>query len=379
MAKIGIDAHAIGEHLTGNETYIANLVNELMALDSGHEFVLFFTNPEAADLWRQKHRQAQIVLAQPRNPLVRIPLVTPWLIWKLGIDLLHVQYAGPPFLTAPLVTMVHDISYEHYPQFFTKKQVIQYRATIPRTARQAAKVLTVSEYSKRDLVETYGIPEEKVVVTYDGVGSHFAPADSRETEMAVAGKYGIRGKYVLAVGNLQPRKNLVRLMAAYTRLRQARPDIDHKLVIVGRKAWKFSPVLAFATQSKWADEIIFTDYVPDEDLPALYSGAEAFAYPSIFEGFGIPPLEAMACGTPVVVSDRSSLPEVVGDAGLKIDPYDVEGLAAALATLILEPKVKLYFREKGLQQAAKFRWSDTAARTLAVYELVLRSGKKPSF
>lgn len=371
MAKIGIDAHAIGERLTGNETYIANLVDELLAIDSGHEFVLFFTNPLAALKWRQKHAGARVILARPRNPFIRIPLVMPWLSWRLGIDLLHVQYAGPPFLTAPLITMIHDISYEHYPQFFTRKQVIQYRATIPHTARQAARVLTVSEYSKRDLVETYGIPEQKVVVTYDGVSPRFVPV-SADDRLAVTGKYGIPGKYLLTVGNLQPRKNLVRLITAYTRLREARPDIQHKLVIVGKKAWKFSPVLAFVSQSKWADEIILTDYVPDGDLPALYSGADAFAYPSIFEGFGLPPLEAMACGTPVVVSDRSSLPEVVGDAGLKVDPFDVNGIAAALAALLLEPELARHFRNKGLERAKKFRWADSAAKTLEVYEEVLR-------
>lgn len=372
MAKIGIDAHAIGERLTGNETYIANLLEELIALDSGHEFVLFFTNPQAAAAWKQKHENTQVVLAKPRNPVIRIPLVMPCLTWSLGLDLLHVQYTGPPFLTAPLVTMIHDISYEHYPQFFTRKQVLQYKATIPLTARRSARVLTVSEYSKRDLVETYGVPEEKVVVTYDGVSRRFTPLTAKDGLAAIAVKYGIQGKYLLTVGNLQPRKNLVRLMAAYTRLREARPDIGHKLVIVGKKAWKFSPVLSFATRSKWTDEIIFTDYVPDDDLPALYSGADAFAYPSIFEGFGLPPVEAMACGTPVVVSDRSSLPEVVGDAGLKVNPFDVDGLAAALAALLLEPGINLHFRSKGLERARKFQWTDAAARTMAVYEQVLK-------
>lgn len=368
MARIGIDAHAIGERLTGNETYISNLIQSLLEIDSKHEFILFFTKEDAAALWQRSDNRIQAVLARPAQPLLRVPFVMPWLSWKERIDLLHVQYAGPPFLTQPLVTTIHDISFEHYPQFFTKRELLQFRSTIPYTARRADKILTVSDYSKRDLVETYHLPEDKIVVTYNGVATSFKPLSIPETGRQAAQKYGVTGPYLLAVGNLQPRKNLVRLIAAYTRLRNARPEIKHQLLVVGKEAWLYDPILDFARRSRWADDILFSGYVPSSDLPMLYCGAEAMVYPSIFEGFGLPPLEAMACGTPVIVSDRSALPEIVGDAGIKVNPFDIEAIAAAMAGLILEPDVARWYGLAGIKRAERFTWSNCATRTLEVYE-----------
>lgn len=367
MARIGIDAHAIGERLTGNETYITNLLQCLLSVDTGDEYVLFFTRPEAAAHWKELYPQVGNVLVRPEQPLLRIPLVMPRLARRHALDMLHVQYAGPPFISVPVVTTVHDISYEHFPQYFTRKEVLQFRATIPLTARRAARVLTVSEYSKRDIVETYGIEDERVVVTYNGVSPAFRPLPPGETGAVTLKRYGIEEQYLLAVGNLQPRKNLVRLFEAYTRLRDSMPDIRHKLVVVGKKAWKFSPILDSVRRSRWNDDIILTDYVPDEDLPVLYACAQALVYPSVFEGFGLPPVEAMACGTPVIVSDRSALPEITGEAGMKVDPFDVDGIASAMATIIREPGLAERLREAGLRQAGKFTWEECAQRTLAVY------------
>jgi glycosyltransferase involved in cell wall biosynthesis len=369
MAEIGIDAHAIGGRLTGNETYVTNLIDGLIGLDSGHRFTLLFTDERAAEEAGGRFPEARPVMALPANPLVRIPFVTPWLVWKLGLDLLHVQYVGPPVMTAPLVTVIHDISFETYPRFFSARERLQFRATFPLSARLAARVLTISEHSKRDLVEIYGLPEEKVTVTYLAAGDDFAPVEDRDRLESVRSRYGVGGPYVLAVGNLQPRKNIPRLIRAYSRMRSVRPDIRHRLVLVGKKAWRHDPVLSLIEESRWSDDIVLTGYV---HLPALYSGADVFVYPSIYEGFGLPPLEAMACGTPVVVSDRASLPEVVGDAGVKVDPFDVDGIAAATASLLLEPAVNAAFSRAGLERARCFSWRECARRTLAVYEDVLR-------
>ncbi|MHB1403792.1 MAG: glycosyltransferase family 4 protein [Thermoleophilia bacterium] len=369
---IGIDAHAIGEKLTGNETYISNLIDAMADIDLGHELILLFTDEEARQAWIPRHSDMKTVLVRPKHPLVRIPFVTPWLVWKLGIDLLHVQYVGPPLMTAPLVAVIHDISFEKHPEFFSRKEVLQFQATFPLTANRAKKVLTVSEHSKRDLLEIYGLPEEKVVVTYEGVNDRFNPVPDEGMKVAVSQRYGIAGDYILTVGNLQPRKNLVRLMIAYTRLRNARPDITHQLVLVGKKAWKHDPILDFITRSPWNRDVILTDYVPDVDLPALYANASLMVYPSLYEGFGLPPLEAMACGTPVIVSDRASLPEVVGEAGVKVNPLDIDGIAAAMAALLLEPDASRWYAEKGLQRARQFTWEKTARQTADVYEHVLR-------
>ena len=252
---------------------------------------------------------------------------------------------------------------------------MQFRATIPRTARKANKVLTISECSKRDLVEMYGLSEQKVQVIYLGVGPEYKPLPVTYDKQHVLDKYGINGRYFIAVGNLQPRKNLVRLIEAYTRMRNDQPEIKTKLVIVGKKAWKHHPILAIIKQSRWSEDIILTGYVPKADLPVLYAGSDGLIYPSIYEGFGLPPLEAMACGAPVVVSDRSSLPEVVGDAGIKINPFDTDAIAAALVLLALEPELSRRLSTAGIIRASEFTWSKCARETLAVYEEVYRQTK----
>ncbi|MHB8160074.1 MAG: glycosyltransferase family 4 protein [Thermoleophilia bacterium] len=372
MINIGIDAHAIGERLTGNETYVVNLLEALFALESEHKFFLFFTRTEAASEWRDRYNNAEVVMAHPAQPLVRIPIVMPWLAWRTGIDLLHVQYAGPPFLNVPLITAIHDISYERYPELFSKKEVAQFKATIPRTARKARKVLTISECSKRDLVEIYGLPENKVHVIYLGVGVEFTPEVESNSKQKMMEKYSIAGRYFIAVGNLQPRKNLVRLIEAYARLRNEQPEICNKLVIVGKKAWKHDPILAFVKNSRWVEDIIITGYVPKNDLQILYACSDALIYPSIYEGFGLPPLEAMACGAPVIVSDTSALPEVVGEAALKVDPFDTDAIAAAMALIVREPDLAQCLSAAGIKRASRFTWSKCASETMAVYEEVHR-------
>lgn len=369
MARIGIDAHAIGENLTGNETYIANLISGISSMESGHQFTLLFTRRDLADRWSNKYEQIKTALIWPSTPLIRIPFSLPYLAWRRGIDLLHVQYVSPPLIQIPVVTTIHDISFEKYPDLFSAREVAQFRMTIPMSARRAAKVLTISQNSKQDLIEFYGLKEEDIVVTYLGVSSIFSPVASGHEE--IMKKYGIDGTYILTVGNLQPRKNLQRLVAAYVRLRNSRPDIKHKLVIVGKRAWRHDPIIESAKQSRWAKDILLTDYVPEDDLPVLYSGASVFVYPSIYEGFGLPPLEAMACGVPVITSDRSSLPEVVGDAAIKINPFDVEAIAASMASVILEPSVASKMRQASVERASLFSWEKCARQTVEVFENIL--------
>ncbi|MHB1270924.1 MAG: glycosyltransferase family 4 protein [Thermoleophilia bacterium] len=368
MANFGIDAHTVGARLTGNETYVTNLIDGLLDSGTDHRFTIFFTHPEAAKRWQHQHDNVKMISVHPAQPLIRIPLIMPWLAWRNNIDCLHVQYVGPPLMTVPLVATVHDISYEYFPEFFSKKEIVRFKATVPFTARKARRVLTISNYSKQTLMEAYGIPEEKIVVTYLGVNSRYRPLENVLAKQGAVSQYGINGHYILSVGNLQPRKNMVRLIKAYTLLRNSQPQIDHKLVIVGKKAWKHDPILSFIRQSRWVDEIILTDYVSDQDLPAIYACADLFVYPSIYEGFGLPPLEAMACGTPVIVSDRTSLPEVVGNAGKMVNPYDVNELATAMAAILLEPAAASWFKNAGLKRARQFTWSKCATETLKVYE-----------
>ena len=252
--------------------------------------------------------------------------------------------------------------------------------TVRRTAKKATRIATVSEYSRQDLLDIYKLSPEKVVVTYNGVESSFTPQPSVPNEAeAVRKRFGVSRDFLLAVGSLQPRKNLVRLIRAYARLRSEREDFRPQLVIVGRKLWLASEIFDEVKRQRWADDVILTGYVADEDLPALYRAARAFVYPSLFEGFGLPPLEAMACGTPVVTSDVSSLPEITGDAALLIDPNDERALANALIEVVNNDRLRAELREKGIAQAKKFTWRDAAEKTLRLYQEAYMAFKERNF
>ena len=226
---------------------------------------------------------------------------------------------------------------------------------------------------RQDIIKTYGTAPERVTTIPLAAPTHFTQISEEKELQRVRDIYGIRGEYILSVGSIQPRKNLKRLVGAYARLHRERPGVKlPTLVLAGKKAWLYGETLRAIEQSGVGDQILLTDYVSQTDLPALYSGALCFAYPSYFEGFGLPPLEAMKCGAPVIVGNRTSLPEVVGDAGLLVDPFDEVEIAAALASLIDNPDLRDELRVKGLKRAAKFNWHDTARQTLAVYEQVAK-------
>jgi len=371
--RIGIDAHAIGSQTAGNETYIKNLIEALAAIDAENEYVLFFTRPEVAKSWRGRFRNFRVCLVRPHARYVRILFSLPWTVWRTGVDLLHVQYVAPPICPRPIVATIHDLSFEHLPQMYTPRERWLFKLAIGYTARRAARILTVSEYSARDILATYRVPPERVVVTPEGVSALFVPVRDPACLQAVRHRYGIAREYILSVGSLQPRKNLVRLIRAYINLRRRDDDLDHQLVIVGKKGWLYQDIFRAARQSPFAQDIIFTGYVPEEDLPALYSGATVFVYPSLFEGFGLPVLEAMACGVPVITSYSSSLPEVVGEAAILVNPYDERAIEAALQRAVWDAELRRELSERGLRRAQQFSWKRTAELTLRAYEEVVRS------
>jgi glycosyltransferase involved in cell wall biosynthesis len=369
---IGIDAHAIGARQGGNETYIRNLVKALAEIDERNRYTLYLANACAAEEWRdgfvKRHANFEIRSLPPPTPLVRVPVALAFELRLRPVDLLHVQYTAPPFCPVPVIATIHDLAFEHLPQTFTRRGSLQMKLTVRSTAKKAARIATVSEYSRQDLLRTYKLPPEKVVVTYNGVESHFTsqPNSADEVER-IRRRFGIDRDYILAVGSLQPRKNLVRLIRVYARLRSEQEKFKHQLVIVGRQLWLADEIFAEVRKQQWADDVILTGYVADEDLPALYRAAAAFVYPSIFEGFGLPPLEAMACGTPVVTSNTSSLPEVVGDAAVLIDPYDEQKLANALLRIVNDELLRVRLRKQGIERVKKFTWRAAAEKTLQLY------------
>jgi len=228
-------------------------------------------------------------------------------------------------------------------------------------------VLTLSEYSKRDIVRRYNVPPDKITVTGLAAAPMFRPIHDEARLSDVRERYGTGKEFILSVGNLQPRKNIKTLIEAYVRLRRA-DATRHRLVLVGKKAWLHDGIFAAARASGYADDLVFTGYVPDADLVALYNAADLFVYPSIFEGFGLPPLEAMACGTPVVTSNTSAIPETVGDAALTVDPLDPVSLADAIILALFNRTFHDYLARLGLQRAALFSWPMTAYAIRSLYQ-----------
>jgi glycosyltransferase involved in cell wall biosynthesis len=376
---IAIDAHSVGAGLAGNESYIANLIEALAAIDTANRYTLYVTRREAVERFSGRWPHVAVRMTLPHTPLVRIPLTLSAELRRRPVDLLHVQYTAPPLAPCAVVATIHDLSFEHLPETFNRRSRAQLRLTVRRTARLAHQVITPSDYSRRDLLETYHLPRERVHVTPLAAAPCFAPARDAEQRRRTKELYGIKGEYILAVGSIQPRKNLVRLIEAYRDLRTARPQAKlPQLVLVGKRGWLYGETLDAVNRHSLGGDIRFTGYARETDLPSLYTDALCFVYPSYFEGFGLPVLEAMACGAPVVAGNRTSLPEVVGDAGLLFDPFDVSALTAALARMIDDAKLRRALGSAGLERTRLFNWRETARLTLEVYERAVTLDAKNS-
>jgi glycosyltransferase involved in cell wall biosynthesis len=373
--RIAIDAHSIGTELGGNESYATNLIEALAEIDSVNHYTLYVTRREALERFNNRWPNFAVRATLPHTPLIRIPLTLSAELRKNPVDVLHVQFTAPPFAPCPVVATIHDLAFEHFPQTFKRRSSMQLRLTVRHTARSASHIITLSEYSRRDIIETYGIAPERISVTPASAPASFAPVTEEKELARVRDLYGIEGDYVLSVGAIQPRKNLSRLIAAYSSLRRTQAGGKlPQLVLVGKCAWLYDETLRTIKDLEVSNSVVLTGYVPEDHLPALYSGALFFVYPSYFEGFGLPPLEAMKCGAPVIVGNKTSLPEIVGDAGVLVDPFDVNEIACAMERLMRDSSFRSHLRAKGLERAKLFDWKETARRTLAVYRKAAGGG-----
>lgn len=371
--RIGIDYTPAYEQGGGIGRYVRELVAALAACDSEQVYRLFVAGAErsrlpsapAANFEYRPTRLSPLTLARLWHR-ARLPLPVETFVGK--VRLFHAtDFVLPPTLpcTRTLLT-VHDLSFARLPDSATPRLRAYLEAVVPRSARRADHILADSAATKADLSALYGIPEAKITVLYSGVSSAFAPVRDSAHQSAVRAKYGIGGSpYVLSVGTVQPRKNYERLMQAFAGLPARWADL--KLVIVGGRGWLEAPIHAQARAL--GERVIFTGFAAESDLPALYSGALCLAFPSLYEGFGLPVLEGMACGVPVLTSNVSSLPEVAGDAALMVDPHSVEAIRAGLLTLLEEDSAARAARiARGYAQAARFTWGVAAQQLKALYE-----------
>ena len=358
--RIGIDAHAIGERKTGNERFIANLIPALRAR-CDHELFLYVTTADGERALRRRGlERTTIRRLRPATALVRIPFSLPMQARRDRLDVLFVQYVAGPVLPCPLVTVVHDVAFRRHPEFFSRTERIWMPRAIPATMRRAAKIVTVSSFSRDEIVSAFGTDPSKIVVALEAADPVFS-----STPRVAA---GIDPPYVLALGNLQPRKNLAVLIRAYRALLRERPELRDRLVIVGQPWLDAGSLTDEAADLVASGRVVFTGYLEDERIVALLAGATAFAFPSVYEGFGLPVIEAMAAGAPVLASDIPVMREVAVDAAVLLPPTDPGAWARALGELASDDDRRRTLAEAGRRRAATFSWDATADQVIRSLE-----------
>jgi len=356
--KIAIDVETTNVEKVGHGIYVWHLICELQKLDR-HQYLLLAPSRE---------KQSRLGLKTPQRFLWD-QFVFPWRAWRAGVDLIHQPAFSVPILfPGKRIVTVHDL----IPIYFGKDISLVSRLFlgrwVPFTFRFADHLIAVSEATKQDLMATLNIPEEKITVVPEAADETFRPVTDPKKLRAVQEKQGIKSPYLLHIGTINPRKNLEFLVRVFAKLSQEFPVLS--LVITGKKGWYYEGLFKLVDELKLTKKVIFTGYIQEEDKPVLLSGAAVYCFPSVYEGFGLPALEAMVCGTPVVASNTSSIPEVTGKAALLVSPHDEEGWIRAIQSILRDYKLAARLRADGLEQAKKFSWASAAQETLKVYEKV---------
>jgi glycosyltransferase involved in cell wall biosynthesis len=375
--KICFDLSPAVDHRAGIGRYTHELVTALTALDSAQEYRAFYTAPRGDE--------------RPDPPLDRLPMRALRLTaraWRLRVLLAHLagvtldryvppcdlfhatDYVLPPLRRARTVLTIYDLTFHFFPEHHQPLNRWYLSLMLPPLARRADALIAISESTRRDMTRWLGIPAASVAVIPLGVNAHFRPIQDAAELARVRARYDLPARFILYLGTIEPRKNLLTLLDAYRAL-VAREDATPPLAIAGRAGWRAQPVFARVRAYGLERRVRFCDWIAEMDEPALLSAATVFVYPSFYEGFGLPPLEAMACGAPVICSNASSLPEVVADAGILFDPHNAAALADALARVLSDERLCADLRARGWAQARRFTWERAARATLAVYQKVL--------
>ena len=367
---IGIDASRAARPVrTGTENYSYHLIRALLATEGRHHYRLYFDRPPALDTFPPGPWEARVI----PFPRLWTHLRLSWEMSRYPPDVLFIPAHVLPLLHPPRsVVTVHDLGFRYFPQAHRPLDRWYLQWSTRYHARTAAHLLADSEATKQDLIEVYGIPSRRITVVYPGRDQSLKRVRDPAAVAAVKERYGIRGDYILHLGTLHPRKNLLRLVEAFAMLQKhLEPGASGwRLVLAGRKGWLCEPLFRRVAALGVEDRVVFGGYVPQADLPALLSGAQCLVFPSLYEGFGFPLLEAMCCGTPVICSDASSLPEVAGDAALLVDPEDTVAWAKALHRLLTNAELAQSLIERGYRRVQTFSWSRAAQEVLQVFSEV---------
>jgi glycosyltransferase involved in cell wall biosynthesis len=378
--RIGFDVTALCTPVSGVGIYTRNLLDQLerMSLDdirplAHRELAANGEGENWSGITFGPDRRVKL------NKTVWMQALLPWQLARLGTDICHfTNGVGSLWTPCPSVVTIHDMTVWLFPQYHYRRRQLAMRPFVPLAARRAAAVIAVSQATKDDVVRVLGVDPDKVHVVHEAASSRFQPVEDPAELDRVRKSYRLPPRLILHVGTIEPRKNLARLLEALARLR-SRDRMDYALVLVGRPGWKHESAFEAVERLNLQDAVRLLGYVPTADLISLYSLADVVAFPSLYEGFGLPVLEAMACGTPVVTSAAGSLPEVAGDAAEFVDPRSVQSIAAGLRRVLGDRARWEELRARGLERARAFGWDQAARETREIYAGVRAAGSAPSF
>jgi len=358
--KIGLSTEHIIEKETGVGDYAYNIISNLLSIDKKNKYYLIHNRKINKDIFNKTN-----------NLIIPLPKIKPReLLWhfytlpkkleKLGLDIFHstAQLNSISNTKYKKMITIHDLAAIKFPHTHNLYPRLSAKYILPKVISKSDKIIAVSENTKKDIINYFKVDKDKIEVIYEAAEKIFKPVKTKK----VLEKYNIDQPYILYVGTIEPRKNINLIIKAFQEIK--RNNLPHKLVIVGKFGWKYQSIL---TSLKGSNDIILTGYVKKEDLPEFYSNAEFLVYPSLYEGFGLPPLQAMACSCPVISSNTSSLPEVIGNAGILINPKDKETLKSSMLKLIKDRSLISELKKKGLKQSKKFSWEESAKKTLNIY------------
>jgi glycosyltransferase involved in cell wall biosynthesis len=364
--KIGIIANSLNPPRTGVGNYLYNILKNAPNEKCKNFYLI---NYEKNNLFLELNK---IIIKNPFEKITKNFLWCQTLPMKNELnelDIIHNPYQLPTVFNfkQKYIISVLDLIQILFPKEIKKSVYVSQKIMLSKSIKSADKIISISHHTKQDIIKHFKIPEDKIKVIHLAANENYELLKEDEIN-TIKQRYNLNYPFILYVGTLEPRKNIPTLLKALYKLKKQ--GINHKLVITGKKGWKYKNIFETIEKLNLQKDVIFTGYVPDEDLPALYNAADLFVYPSIYEGFGLPPLEAMQCGTPVITSNTSSLPEVVGDAGIMVNPYDVDELANKMYEVLTNDGLREELSKKGLERAKLFSWKKCAEEHLKVYEEV---------
>ncbi|MGQ9631095.1 MAG: glycosyltransferase family 4 protein [bacterium] len=371
--KIAVDATSLPPSIGGAGKYIINLIKGLANVDKENMYYIFAKKRDLSKFNINQRNFNFIACSTNIRPLRLLweQFVLPFHLWRYKIDVLHSPHYTTPLMLGRWKSVVtfHDMTFYLYPERHILSKRLFFKIVIPLSLRRCDWAIANSNSTKEDMIRILNADPCKITVIHLAADPRYKPIGDLERLETIKRDLGISNKYILYVGTLEPRKNIPQLIKAYSELRKK--GIRHRLVIAGGKGWNYDNIFNLIKSLNLEDKVIFTGYVSEKELPILYNGADVFIYPSLYEGFGIPPLEAMSCGVPTISSNASSLPEVVGEGGILVDPGNIEALRDVMYQVLTDNSLRIELCKKGLEQAGKFSWEKTAEETIKVYKKAL--------